>query len=88
MTRSFKKPFSINQIVKAKVSYRPAVVAGDFYRVKQVSPAMSYSGWMVGVAALGRSKALKGAPVVETLDAGYFAIPHGAPGAVLSAQTH
>ena len=67
MARSLKKPFFINQIVKAKVSYESSVVAGNYYRVKEVIPARCFSGWMVGVAPLGRSK-----PVVETLDAGYF----------------
>jgi len=67
MTRSSKRPFFINQIVKAKVSYQPSVVAGNHYRVKEVIPARCFSGWMVGVARLGRSKS-----VIETLDAGYF----------------
>jgi len=67
MARSSKKPFLINQIVKAKVSYRPSVIAGNHYRVREVVPARSFSGWMVGIARLGRSQS-----IVETLDAGYF----------------
>ena len=66
MARSLKKPFLINQIVKAKVSYESSVVAGHYYRVKEVVPARCFSGWMVGVARLGSGS------VVETLDAGYF----------------
>jgi len=67
MAKSSKKPFLIDQIVKAKVSYRPAVIAGNHYRVREIVPARSFSGWMVGVAGLGRSPS-----IVETLDAGYF----------------
>lgn len=67
MPKRAKKPFSINQVVRAKVSYRPAVIAGNFYRVREVNPAQCYSGWMIGIAPLGRSTA-----VIETLDAGYF----------------
>jgi hypothetical protein len=64
------KPFALNQVVQARVSYRPLVRASSYYRVVEVDVARSYSGWMVGVAELKAGRIPK-RPLV-TLDAGYF----------------
>lgn len=72
MKKPFLKPFSINQIVKAQVSFRPLVVAGNYYRVAQIYPSQSYSRWMVGVTWLRKMKNSKSSAILETLDAGYF----------------
>jgi hypothetical protein len=67
-----KKPFSVNQIVRAELSYRPLIIAGNYYRVVKVNRAPSFSRWMIGVAGLENSSAL-----LETLDAGYFSKING-----------
>src|SRR4051794_28135786 len=72
MMTTLKKPFSVNQIVKARVSFRPSVVAGNYYRIKEIHPAKSYSRWMVGVAQLGSLKGSSDAAIIETLDSEYF----------------
>jgi|SRR6185437_891365 len=66
MTKRLKRPLAINQIVKAKLSYQPSIIGGDYYRVLNVNRALSYSRWMVSVVAL------KDFSITETLDAGYF----------------
>jgi len=71
---SVKRPFCVNEIVKARLSFPPSVTAGNYYVVKRVSSAMSYSGWMVAVAQVGRQQSVR-SKVVATLDAGYFGRP-------------
>jgi hypothetical protein len=70
-----KRPFFINQIVKARLGFRPEVVAGNCYRVVKVARAISYSGWMVSIAPLkSNSRQLR---ILETLDSEYFAHLNG-----------
>ena len=68
-----KRPFSVNEIVNARLSFPPSVTAGDHYVVRSVRPAKCYSGWMVAVARVGRRRTQP--KVIATLDAGYFGKP-------------